>query len=81
MYYPHAILSQYYIHGYNHETILFFSYFSAKYAYLAMHIKKMASIDCLPSVRRGREARTPVFGFGDQRSTTELFLCGLRARS
>ena len=40
MYYPHEILSRYCIHGYNHETILFFSYFSAKYAYLAMHIKK-----------------------------------------
>lgn len=40
MYYPHAILSRYYIHEYNHETILFFSYFSAEYAYLAMHIKK-----------------------------------------
>ena len=32
---------------------------------------------CLPPMRRGREARTPVFGFGDQRSTTELFLCVL----
>ena len=31
--------------------------------------------DCLSLLRRGREARTPVFGFGDQRSTTELFLC------
>lgn len=40
MYYPRIILSRYCIHGYNHETILFFSYFSAKYAYLAMHIKK-----------------------------------------
>ena len=40
MYYSHTILYLDYIHRYNHETILFFSYFSAKYAYLAMHIKK-----------------------------------------
>ena len=27
-------------HSRNHETILFIKYFSAKYAYLAIHIKK-----------------------------------------
>ena len=40
MYYPRTILYLDCIHRHNHETILFFSYFSAKYAYLAMHIKK-----------------------------------------
>lgn len=56
MYYPHTILYWDCIHRYNHETILFFSYFGAKYAYLAMRIKKrwQALIACHPFAEEER---------------------------